>query len=61
MHDEVYKNLKIFVFWSSVTDRMALGLRSVREVTGRCKSGSDTDRIHYVLRSVRDGYGPQDY
>ncbi|MFS8006196.1 hypothetical protein Hanom_Chr14g01246381 [Helianthus anomalus] len=51
---------KIFVFWPPVTDRKALGLRSVRCIPGRFQQRSVTDRNHLSIRSARAAYGPQE-
>ena len=50
-----------FVLWPSVTDRKALGLRSVRRVPGRVQQRSVTDRDNLSLRSAKVAYGPQEF
>ncbi|KAJ0495334.1 hypothetical protein HanIR_Chr12g0607681 [Helianthus annuus] len=51
--------LQIFGFWPSVTDCMALSLRSVRCIPGRFQQGSVTDRNSLSIRSARGAYGSQ--
>ena len=60
MHGQDLKVHKFFVLWPSVTDRKALGLRSVRRAPGHVPQGSVTDRKGLSLRSIRGAYGPQD-
>ena len=61
------KSFQTFVFWPSLTDRKAPGLRSVSRVHEHVPQGSVTDRKALGLRSVRKapepcfskvGYGP---
>ncbi|KAF5772021.1 hypothetical protein HanXRQr2_Chr13g0571911 [Helianthus annuus] len=53
-------SLQDFWFWSAVTDRMALGLRSVRCISGRFQQRSVADRNLSSIRSARAAYGPQE-
>ncbi|MFS7909528.1 hypothetical protein Hanom_Chr02g00095641 [Helianthus anomalus] len=54
-----FGSLQIFGLWSSDTDRMALGLRSARSISGRIRPGLVTDRNRINIWSARGAYGPQ--
>ncbi|KAJ0493870.1 hypothetical protein HanIR_Chr12g0590951 [Helianthus annuus] len=55
MHGKVYKSYKIFVL-GPYSPRLTVR----KEVTGRCAPGSVKDRKRLDLRSVSNGYGPQE-